>query len=83
MDRQQLNEYYRKKYHAEKEQRKQQNLNKYGTRTNPAQKTASIKYYQKNKEKLRPGNAESKRRNYHLKHLETNTLRAIRKLFVE
>lgn len=83
MDRQQLNEYYRKKYHAEKEQRKQNNLKKYGTTRTPAYKEAKARYYQKNKEKYQKRDNELHRERYERKNLEDMTLRAVRKLFVE
>ncbi len=83
MDRQQLNEYYRNKYHAEKEQRKQNNMIKYGTTRSPAYKEAKARYYQKNKDKLRKRDNELHRERYEKNNLETLTLRAVRRLFVE
>lgn len=83
MNRQQLNEYYRKKYHDEKEQRKENNLKKYGTTRSPAYTQAKARYYQRNKEEIKEKIKETQKRYYEKKHLEDITLRSIRMLFVE
>jgi hypothetical protein len=83
MNREQLNEYYRKKYHAEKEQRKENNLKKYGTTRSPAYIKAKARYFEKNKEKYRKIDNELHKKKYEKDNLETLTLRAVRRLFVE
>ncbi len=83
MNRKELNAYYVKKYHENKDKVKQQNLIKYGSSRSPAYKEAKARYYQKNKEKLQKRNTVLQRERYEKNNLETLTLRAVRRLFVE
>lgn len=83
MNREQINEYYVKKYHENKEKNKQTNLLKYGNTRSPSQLEAKAKYLDKNRDKFRKLNKQYMRQAYERKNLETLTLRAVRKLFVE
>ena len=77
------NRYFNNYYHTNKDKNREKNLMTNGTtRTKALQKTQK-KYLENNRDKCRKVNNLSMKKAYEQKHLETLTLRAVRKLFIE
>ena len=75
--------YFNDYYHKNKEKNREKNLIANGTtRTEALQKTQK-KYVENHRDKCRKINNLSMKKAYEEKHLETLTLRAVRKLFIE